>query len=207
MSNLELPQIIPSEENIEEQIEDVVEEEVLPVVKEKEYVVPDEVFKKAEEYQKHVDAPVVKKVRKKRTMTPEMLEKLAIARAKANETRKRNKELRQKGELPTPSQVKEEKKKEIEEKKRPVVNNITNEYKTINNTLTSDEIERISKEATAKALLVYEEQRQLRKAEKKKKLEEERKQEELKKTINLAMNGGMSFGGGGYKKKKNSIWG
>tara|TARA_A100000171_G_C2130407_1_gene146280 strand:- start:221 stop:847 length:627 start_codon:yes stop_codon:yes gene_type:complete len=208
MSGLELPKIVPKEDPENMIQEEIIEEEEpeMPVIKEKEYVVPEEVFKKAEEYEQHVNVPVVKKVRKKRTMTPEMLEKLAIARQKANETRKKNKELRKKGEMKTPTQVKEEKKKEIEEKKRPVINNVTNEYKTIHNTLTSEEIERISQEATAKALLVYEEKRQQRKAEKKAKLEEERKKEEMSKTINLALNGGMSFGGGGYKKKK-SIWG
>ena len=209
MSGLELPKIVPTEDP-ENMIDEVIEEEEeppMPVVKEKEYVVPEEVFKKADEFEQHLAVPVVKKVRKKRTMTPEMLEKLALARQKANETRKKNKELRQKGEMKTPTQVKEDKKKEIEEKKRPVINNVTNEYKTIHNTLTSEEIERISQEATAKALLVYEEKRQQRKAEKKARLEEEKKKEEMQKTISLAMNGGMSFGGGGYRKKKNSIWG
>tara|TARA_Y100000593_G_scaffold90727_1_gene177809 strand:+ start:389 stop:1018 length:630 start_codon:yes stop_codon:yes gene_type:complete len=209
MSGLELPKIVPTddpENMVEEEI--IEEEEPMPVIKEKEYVVPDEVFKKAEEYEQHLAVPVVKKVRKKRTMTPEMLEKLAVARQKANETRKKNKELRKKGELKTPTQVKEEKKKEIEEKKRPVINNVTNEYKTItnNNNLTSEEIERISQEATAKALLIYEQKRQERKAEKKARLELEQKQQEMNKTINLALNGGLNFSGGGYKKK-NSIWG
>ena len=70
-----------------------------------------------------------------------------------------------------------------------------------------EEIERISQEATAKALLVYEEKRQQRKAEKKARLEEQKKQEEMNKTINLAMVGGMIDFGGGYRKKKNSIFG
>ena len=204
---MELPKIVPSEENIVAEIEEVEEEpEPMPVVQEKEYVVPDEVFKKAEEFEKEVAVPVVKKVRKKRTMTPEMLEKLAIARQKANEKRKQNKEARKKGEMLTPTQIKEEKKKEIEEKKRPVINNVTNEYKTINNNITHEDIEKISQEATAKALLVYEEARQKRKAEKKAKKEEEKKQQELNNTISLAMNGGMSFGGSSYKKKS-SIFG
>ena len=205
---MELPKIVPSEESITMDVEDINDEEVdepMPVVQEKEYVVPDEVFKKAEEYEKHVETPVVKKVKRTRTMTPQALEKLALARKKANETRKRNKELREKGEMKTRTQLKQEKEKELEEKKRPVINNVTNEYKTINNNITHEDIEKISKEATAKALLVYEEARQKRKAEKKAKKEEEKKQQELNKTINLAMNGGMSFGGSNYKKR-NSIF-
>ena len=199
-----MPKIVASDEPIVSMdVEDVIEEEPepIPVVQEKEYVVPDEVFKKAEEYEKVVDVPIVKKVRKKRTMTPQALEKLALARQKANETRKKNKELREKGEMKTPTQIKEDRKKEIEEKKRPVINNVTNEYKTITNNITQQDIQKISEEATAKALLVYEEQRQKRKAEKKAIKEEEKKKEEMNKTINLAMNGGMSFGAGGYKKR------
>ena len=199
-----MPKIVPSEEPITMDVEDIndeEDEEPMPVIQEKEYVVPDEVFKKAEEYEKHVETPVVKKVKRTRTMTPQALEKLALARKKANETRKRNKELREKGEMKTRTQLKQEKEKELEEKKRPVINNVTNEYKTINNNITHEDIEKISQEATAKALLVYEEQRQKRKAEKKAKREEEKKQEEMNKTISLAMNGGMSFGGGGYKKR------
>ena len=206
---MEMPKIVPSEEPITMDVEDINDEEVdepMPVVQEKEYVVPDEVFKKAEEYEKHVETPVVKKVKRTRTMTPQALEKLAIARKKANETRKKNKELREKGEMKTRTQLKQEKEKELEEKKRPVINNVTNEYKTINNNITHEDIEKISKEATAKALLVYEEQRQKRKAEKKAIKEAEKKQQELNKTINLAMNGGMSFGGSNYKKR-NSIFG
>ncbi len=208
---MELPKIVPSEESITMDVEDIndeEDEEPMPVVQEKEYVVPDEVFKKAEEYEKHVEpkAPVVKKVKRTRTMTPQALEKLALARQKANETRKKNKELREKGEMKTRTQLKQEKEKELEEKKRPVVNNVTNEYKTINNNITHEDIEKISKEATAKALLVYEEARQKRKAEKKAIKEAEKKQQELNKTINLAMNGGMSFGGSNYKKR-NSIFG
>jgi len=209
---MEMPKIVPSEEPHEvtmdvEDINDEEDEEPMPVVQEKEYVVPDEVFKKAEEYEKHVETPVVKKVKRTSTMTPQALEKLALARKKANETRKRNKELREKGEMKTRTQLKQEKEKELEEKKRPVINNVTNEYKTINNNITHEDIEKISQEATAKALLVYEEKRQQRKAEKKARLEEQKKKEEMNKTINLAMVGGMIDFGGGYKKKKNSIFG
>jgi ABC-type methionine transport system ATPase subunit len=109
--------------------------------------------------------------------------------------------------MKTRTQLKEEKEKELEEKKRPVINNVTNEYKTINNNITHEDIEKISQEATAKALLVYEEKRQQRKAEKKARLEEQKKKEEMNKTINLAMVGGMIDFGGGYRKKKNSIFG
>jgi hypothetical protein len=100
---MEMPKIVPSEEPHEvtmdvEDINDEEDEEPMPVVQEKEYVVPDEVFKKAEEYEKHVETPVVKKVKRTRTMTPQALEKLAIARKKANENENKNTTKRRKRE-------------------------------------------------------------------------------------------------------------
>ena len=72
-----------------EGVVDVVEKELIP---------PQEIFKDI--------IPVIKKPKRTRKMTPEALEKLALARAKGNETRKRNKELRMKGDMPTPTQKK-----------------------------------------------------------------------------------------------------
>jgi hypothetical protein len=141
-------------------------------------------------------------------MTPEMLEKLAVARAKANEKRKANKEARLKGEMKTPTQVKQEQKEIQEEKKRPVVNNVTNEYKTINNNITQEDIQKIALEtsakATAQALYEYEKIRKERKEEKKIKKEQEAKLQERQKTIHRSIIGGYQ---GDYKSNKKSIYG
>ena len=198
---MEMPKIVPQ---ITETIEDIDEDEPIEIVQEKEYIVPDEVFSNVQP----ATTPVVKKVRKKRTMTPEMLEKLAVARAKANEKRKANKEARLKGEMKTPTQVKQEQKEIQEEKKRPVVNNVTNEYKTINNNITQEDIQKIALEtsakATAQALYEYEKIRKERKEEKKIKKEQEAKLQERQNTIKKSIIGGYA---GDYKSNKKSIYG
>ena len=120
MDNFDI-QEAPKEEKIHMEIQDekvqFEEEEAITGIKEKEYIVPDDVFKKAEEFEKIVEplpVPVIKKTKRTRKMTPEALEKLAKAREKANETRRRNKELRMKGKLKTPTQIKEDKKKDAQ---------------------------------------------------------------------------------------------
>lgn len=197
-----MPKIIAQ---VTETIEEFEEDQPLEIVQEKQYIVPEQVFSQVPVQQ---PAPVVKKVRKKRTMTPEMLEKLAVARAKANEKRKANKEARLKGEMKTPTQVKQEQKEIQEEKKRPVVNNVTNEYKTINNNITQEDIQKIALEtsakATAQALYEYEKIRKERKEEKKIKKEQEAKLVERQNTIKKSIIGGYS---GDYKKPKKSIYG
>jgi len=199
---MEMPKIIAQ---VTETIEEFEEDQPLEIVQEKQYIVPEQVFSQVPVQQ---PAPVVKKVRKKRTMTPEMLEKLAVARAKANEKRKANKEARLKGEMKTPTQVKQEQKEIQEEKKRPVVNNVTNEYKTINNNITQEDIQKIALEtsakATAQALYEYEKIRKERKEEKKIKKEQEAKLVERQNTIKKSIIGGYS---GDYKKPKKSIYG
>jgi hypothetical protein len=197
---MEMPKIIAQ---VTETIEEIEEEQPLEIVQEKKYIVPEQVFSQVQQ-----PAPIVKKVRKKRTMTPEMLEKLAVARAKANEKRKANKEARLKGEMKTPTQVKQEQQEIQEEKKRPVVNNVTNEYKTINNNITQEDIQKIALEtsakATAEALFQYEKIRKERKEEKKIKKEQEAKLLERQKTIHRSIIGGYS---GDYKKPRKSIYG
>jgi hypothetical protein len=197
---MEMPKIIAQ---VTETIEEIEEEQPLEIVQEKQYIVPEQVFSQVQQ-----PAPIVKKVRKKRTMTPEMLEKLAVARAKANEKRKANKEARLKGEMKTPTQVKQEQQEIQEEKKRPVVNNVTNEYKTINNNITQEDIQKIALEtsakATAEALFQYEKIRKERKEEKKIKKEQEAKLLERQKTIHRSIIGGYS---GDYKKPRKSIYG
>jgi chromosome segregation ATPase len=200
---MEFPEIVKEEPNIEMEIEDFKEENVMPVVQEKVQVESNEVFTKPNEV---APVPVLKKTRKKRTMTPEMLEKLAEARKKANETRKKNKELRAKGEMKTPTQKKQEIQEIQEEKKRPIVNNITHEHKTINNNFTKEDIEKIALQtsslATAKALQEYEELRKERKAIKKEKQEQEKKLQERQRVIHRSIMGGYSS-----SSKRNSIYG
>jgi len=164
------------------------DEEPIPVITEKEKIQVEEVFKKAEAIP---DAPTIKKVKRTRKMTPEAIEKLAVARQKALETRRKNAELRKEGKMPTKKQIKENEIKEQEEKKRPVINNITHETKNITNNITEEDIKRIaiqsSAKATREALEGYEAVRKERKALKKKKKEEENHRVKVAQTINRAM--------------------
>lgn len=169
----------------EEEIIDV-EPEVLPEVIEPEKVTfqVDEVFKKTEISE---SVPVIKKPKRTRTMTPLALEKLAIARAKGLETRKKNKELREQGKMPTPTEKKAKVKADEVEASRPVVNNVVHETKNITNNITHDDIMKISKQATQEAMTEYEDKRQIRKALKKKKYEEDNHKLLVKQKINSAL--------------------
>ena len=169
----------------EEEIIDV-EPEVLPEVIEPEKVTfqVDEVFKKTEISE---SVPVIKKPKRTRTMTPLALEKLAIARAKGLETRKKNKELREQGKMPTPTEKKAKVKADEVEASRPVVNNVVHETKNITNNITHDDIMKISKQATQEAMTEYEDKRQIRKALKKKKYELENHKKIVKDKINSAL--------------------
>ncbi len=183
--NLETEIVDDLEENVENEIDN--EPEKLPEITEKEQIQVDEVFKKAE----NLPPPVIQKVKRTRTMSAEAKEKLAIARAKALETRKKNAQLRKEGKLKTKKQIKEDTIKEEEEKRRPVINNNTYETKHITNNFTEDDIKRIAMEssaiATQKALDGYEAVRKARKEEKKKKKEEEQHRTIVKQKINTAL--------------------
>lgn len=184
-----LPQVEENEQNIEVEITDepIEEPDPEPVITEKEQIQVDEVFKKAQD----MPAPVLKKVKKTRTMTPEAKEKLAQARVKALETRRRNAELRKEGKMPTKKQIKENSIKEEEEKRRPVINNNTYETKHITNNFTEEDIIRIASEssakATQKALDGYEQIRKQRKAEKQAKREADNQKTIVKQKINSAL--------------------
>ena len=178
------------EQEVEMNIESEPEPEPLP---EKVQIDVDDVFKKAEILD---NAPTIKKPKRTRTMTPEALEKLAIARAKGLETRRRNKELRKKGEMPTPTEKKDEKKKQEMEAKRPVVNNVVHETKNITNNITHDDIVNISKKATQEALEQYEVKRKARKQAKKVKFEEDNQKKIVKDKINTAL--GHKYGQEGF---------
>ena len=170
----------PSEEEEEE-------EEMVEVV-EKELIPTQEIFKDI--------IPVIKKPKRTRKMTPEALEKLALARAKGNETRKRNKELRMKGDMPTPTQKKVIEKEIQEEKKRPVVNNIVHETKNITNTITHEDIQKIVQESTKKTLEDYDMTRKARKEKKKKDTEVETQKKQVRDTIMKAQ--GFKYGNDGF---------
>ena len=182
--------IIESEEEQPTEVEMTIEDtepepepepEPLP---EKVQIDVDSVFKKSQILD---DAPTIKKPKRTRKMTPEALEKLAIARQKGLEKRRKNKELRQKGELPTPSQKRDEKKKQEMEYKRPVVNNVTHKTENITNNITHEDIINISKKATQQALEEYEVKRKARKQAKKVKFEEDNQKTIVKNKINSAL--------------------
>jgi hypothetical protein len=192
MNNL-LPEVIDAEPNLEAEIEDNIDEEmqpepeILPEIKPKEQIQIDQVFTKAQD----LPPPVIKKVKQKRTMTEEGKAKLAKAREKALETRRKNALLRKEGKIPTKKQIKEKSIKEEEEKRRPIVQNNTYETKHITNNFTEDDIRRIASEASAKAtqsaLDGYEMVRKQRKEEKKKRKEEENHRTIVKNKINTAL--------------------
>ena len=169
-------------EPIEEEAEPI---EEIPEPIKKEPIPTEDIFKDA-------PPPIIAKPKKKRTMTPAMLEKLAISREKGNETRRKNKEARMKGEMPTPTEKKKIVKEQEEEKKRPVVNNIVNETKNITNNITHEDIEKIVQQSTKKTLDEYDTVRKQRKAAKKIVKHKEIEQEKVKKTILAAQ--GYKFG-------------
>ena len=196
MNNL-LPEVVDEIEPIEtpdidldngdnkDEEEDTEGAEQLPEPIKKEPIPTEDIFKDA-------PAPIIAKPKKKRTMTPLMLEKLALSRAKGNETRKRNKEARLKGEMPTPTQKKKIVQEQEEEKKRPVVNNIVHETKNITNNITHEDIQKIVQESTKKTLEEYDTVRKQRKAQKQIVKHKEIEKEKVKKTILAAQ--GYAYG-------------
>tara|TARA_R110002124_G_scaffold116306_1_gene272656 strand:+ start:295 stop:909 length:615 start_codon:yes stop_codon:yes gene_type:complete len=180
---VEIPDIdLDNGDNNEEEEEPI---EQLPEPFKKEPIPTEDIFKDA-------PAPVIAKPKKKRTMTPLMLEKLALSRAKGNETRRKNKEARLKGEMPTPTQKKKIVKEQEEEKKRPVVNNIVHETKNITNNITHEDIEKIVNQSTKKTLEEYDTVRKQRKAAKQIVKHKEIEQEKVKKKILAAQ--GYAYG-------------
>tara|TARA_R110000824_G_scaffold18977_1_gene74339 strand:+ start:72 stop:686 length:615 start_codon:yes stop_codon:yes gene_type:complete len=180
---VEIPDIdLDNGDNNEEEEEPI---EQLPEPIKKEPIPTEDIFKDA-------PAPVIAKPKKKRTMSPAMLEKLALSRAKGNETRRKNKEARLKGEMPTPTQKKKIVKEQEEEKKRPVVNNIVHETKNITNNITHEDIEKIVNQSTKKTLEEYDTVRKQRKAAKQIVKHKEIEQEKVKKKILAAQ--GYAYG-------------
>ena len=190
-----MPNIIQGEtdEIIDNEIIEDDDTGTMPEIVEKEIIMPEEVFKKKDILMKKElndqIVPVLKKAKQRRKMTAEGLEKLAINRIKAVETRKKNAALRREGKLPpkpTKKQKEEAEKQQKVEDMRPVVNNIVHEHKNITNTITHDDIQRIALEATQKALIGYEEVRKFNKTEKKKKKAVENHQKDIQDKIKAA---------------------
>jgi len=142
--------------------------------------------------------PKVKKVKEpknKRVMSEEHKKKLAVARAKGLEARKRNAQLRkkakeeEKAEIELVKQVKHKRvqklKKELEEEDKPVEKKVEviEKEKIIEKGYTEEQLQ----SAIAKALYVEEEKRQVRKAEKKKKKAEEEQQAKIFNTVSKAV--------------------
>ena len=179
---------------VPEPLEDDDDDEPLPVIEPKLFLTEEDVFSKHNEITHMV--PVVKKVRKRRTMTEESLAKLAIARQKAQETRKRNAELRKEGKMKTKKDIIKDNKLQEIENRRPVVNNVVHKTENITNNITHEDIMKIATETTSQALLSYENERKIKKAEKKKKYEEEHAKQIIKKTLMVAT--GRTIGSPGF---------
>ena len=191
---------VETEENSHEEVKEVnnsdenIEIEVEPAKKIKEYIKPNEVFRKkkktvvkpppvedVEEVKPTKEEDVeptkeeskeepptiekIKNVKTKRKMSEKQLENLAKARAKAHQVRKEKAEARKRGE-PVLTKKEEKEKKQMEKfnQLRPEKQIVNN----ITNNYSDEDIARIAALGTKKALDKYEEGRQLRKAEKKK---------------------------------------
>ena len=178
---------IEIQENTEDTV-DVPDSEEMVEVEVKPKIPLEDIFKDVK--------PVVKKPRRKRQMNAKALESLALAREKANATRQRNKEARIKGEMLTPTEQKEKEKEIAEEKKRPVVNNITHKTENITNTITHEDIEAIVQKSTKKTLEEYDLTRKARKEKKKKDTEESTQKQQVRDTILKAQ--GLKYGNEGY---------
>ena len=190
MENL-MPEMPVEEEIIVD--EEITEEEIMPEPIKKEIIPTSDIFKDA-------PPPVIAKPKRTRKMTPEALEKLAFARVKAAETRKRNKEARAAGEMMTPSAKKAQIKEEADEKKRPITNNITHKTENITNNITHEDIKKIALQAssiaTQEALEGYEAKRKARKEEKRINNLKETQKKEVKNTILKAQ--GYTIGAEGF---------
>lgn len=142
----------------------------------------------------------IKKPRKKRVMSEQAKAKLAIARAKGLETRKRNAELRKKEKLEKQEEneiVKQVRRKRLSKLKKELEPEPEQEVikkepekkvqfveKVVEKGYTQDDMNR----AISQALMANEKARKARKAEKKKRLEEEAHQKKIFNTITKAVN-------------------
>jgi hypothetical protein len=183
---------IEEEQEVEEDAEDA--EEALPEVQEKKKLDPQTVFKpKQQKIPARDTTPIVYKT--KRPLSEKQKAHLAKAREAAREKRERNKKLKEEGrqaEL-TLKEQREQKVAERVAKKIPqTVHNTTN----INNTITEEEIVRLTKKATAEALEKYDTERKKRKSEKQERLKTQNETKRIQQTIARAT--GRRYGEDGF---------
>ena len=203
----------PEPEQFEEDTEqgESQDEETFPEPVKREKLKKEDMFistPSSEKIKKNIDSdkPTVKPIkpeRKKRVMTDEAKAKLAIARAKGLETRKRNAELRRRAK----QEKQEEKeivkavrrkrlnklKKELEEKE-PEQQEVIKPERVVEKVIEKGFTQEDMNQAIAKALEANEKARQIRKAEKKKKKEEEEHEKRIYNTVARAVNPHDSWG-------------
>ena len=175
-------------ENEEEEEEEVVE------IKEKEKLNPEDVFKpKQQRIPKRETAPVVYKT--KRPITEKQKEHLAKARQVAKEKRERNKKLREEGKQAELTQ-KEKREQKVAERVAKKIPQTVNNTTTINQTITEEEIVKLTKKATAEALEKYDLERKARKAEKQEKLKQQNQTKNIQ--MKIARATGRKYGEEGF---------
>ena len=144
------------------------------------------------------DEPTVKPIkpeRKKRVMTDEAKAKLAIARAKGLETRKRNAELRRRAKQEKQEEqqiVKAVRRKRLSKLKKeleePEQQEVIKPERVVEKVIEKGFTQEDMNQAISKALEANEKARKARKAEKKKRLEEEAHEKRIYNTVARAVN-------------------
>ena len=182
--------------NTDEQVnenEDEIEEEVLEI-EEKEKLNPNDVFKpKQQRIPERDTVPVVYKT--KRPITEKQKEHLAKARQVAKEKRERNKQLREEGKQAEQTQ-KEKREQKVAERVAKKIPQTVNNTTTINQTITEEEIVKLTKKATAEALAKYDLERKARKADKQEKLQKQNQTKDIQ--MKIARATGRKYGDDGF---------
>jgi len=182
--------------NTDEQVnenEEEEEEEVLEI-EEKEKLNPNDVFKpKQQRIPERETVPVVYKT--KRPITEKQKEHLAKARQVAKEKRERNKQLREEGKQAEQTQ-KEKREQKVAERVAKKIPQTVNNTTTINQTITEEEIVKLTKKATAEALAKYDLERKARKADKQEKLQKQNQTKDIQ--MKIARATGRKYGDEGF---------
>ena len=182
--------------NTDEQVnefEDEIEEEVVEI-EEKEKLNPNDVFKpKQQRIPERDTVPVVYKT--KRPITEKQKEHLAKARQVAKEKRERNKQLREEGKQAEQTQ-KEKREQKVAERVAKKIPQTVNNTTTINQTITEEEIVKLTKKATAEALAKYDLERKARKADKQEKLQKQNQTKDIQ--MKIARATGRKYGDNGF---------
>ena len=200
MSKAKETEVNPDEpldfKNTDEQVnelEDEIEEEVLEI-EEKEKLNPNDVFKpKQQRIPERDTVPVVYKT--KRPITEKQKEHLAKARQVAKEKRERNKQLREEGKQAEQTQ-KEKREQKVAERVAKKIPQTVNNTTTINQTITEEEIVKLTKKATAEALAKYDLERKARKADKQEKLQKQNQTKDIQ--MKIARATGRKYGDNGF---------